>query len=192
MKYSAALLLALPAALAAPTTYSNPFKRCSTPPTDVQVLQYALTLEHLEATFYAQALEKFSAQDFTDAGFPSWVRGRTSQIAQHEASHVKLLSAALGNMTTPACEYAFPYTDVKSFLGLASGLENIGVSAYTGANQYITDPLYSTVAASILGTESRHQGLFNGAVLQGADWSYVHFLFPPSDFPHRQEMSEQR
>jgi rubrerythrin len=174
MLFTTALLLPL----AAPTTRSNPFKRWTTPPTDVQVLQYALTLEHLEATFYAQALDKFSAQDFTDAGFPDWVRGRTSQIAMHEASHVKLLSAALGNMSTPACEYAFPYTDVKSFLGLASALENIGVSAYAGANQYITDATYSTVAATILGVEARHQGFFNGAVLSGADWTYVSFTHP--------------
>lgn len=171
MKFSTALLAALPAAMAAPAALNNPFKRWTTPPTDVQVLQYALTLEHLEATFYAQALDKFSAQDFEDAGFADWVRGRTSQIAEHEASHVKLLSAALGNMTTPACEYAFPYTDVKSFLVFACGLENIGVSAYAGANQYITDATYSTVAATILGVEARHQGFFYGSVLQKADWT---------------------
>ena len=37
-----------------------------------------------------------------------------------------------------------PYSSVKEFLILACGLENIGVSAYAGANQYISDPMYST------------------------------------------------
>lgn len=167
----ASLALAVPAVLAAPTI-NNPFKRANmTSPTDVQVLQYALTLEHLEATFYKQALDKFSDQDFANAGYPSWVRGRVSQIAQHEASHVKLLSAALGDSATPACNYAFPYTDPKSFIFLAAGIENIGVSAYAGANQYISDPLYSTVAATILSVEARHQGFFKGPVENTNDWT---------------------
>lgn len=37
-----------------------------------------------------------------------------------------------------------PYSTVREFLILACGLENIGVSAYAGANQYISDPMYST------------------------------------------------
>jgi hypothetical protein len=72
---------------------------------DTVILQYALTLEHLEDAFYHQALDKFDAAAFKKAGFPSWVRGRFSQIAEHEASHVAFLTSALGSEAVPACTY---------------------------------------------------------------------------------------
>jgi hypothetical protein len=73
---------------------------------DTTVLQYALTLEHLENNFYKGALDKFDAAAFTEAGFPAWVRDRFTQIAAHEASHVAFLQTALGSAATQACEYS--------------------------------------------------------------------------------------
>jgi len=171
MKLLALAALASACASVASPVLSNPFKRQASGPTDIQVLQYALTLENLEAAFYKQALDKFSAKDFADAGFPDWVRGRTSQIAQHEASHVKLLSAALGNQTVAPCTYAFGLTTPAAFINQAAFVENLGVSAYSGANQYISSSLYRTVAATILSVEARHQGFFNGPVERAADWT---------------------
>jgi hypothetical protein len=69
------------------------------------VLQYALTLEHLENAFYSGALAKFDASAFERAGFPSWVRGRFAQIGEHEASHVAFLEKALGDKATKPCTY---------------------------------------------------------------------------------------
>jgi hypothetical protein len=75
-------------------------------PADTAILQYALTLEHLEDNFYHQALAKFDANAFKKAGMADWVRGRISQIAEHEASHVAFLTTALGKDAVPACEYS--------------------------------------------------------------------------------------
>jgi len=140
-------------------------------PTDTQILQYALTLEHLENNFYSTALTKFSQDDFKAAGYPDWVRNRVSQIGAHEAQHVALLSGALGQDAVQPCDYSFPYTDVKSFLTLSSVIENVGVSAYLGAAASISEKAYLTVAGSILTTESRHQGWMSSAVLKGPAWS---------------------
>ena len=106
------------------------------------------------------------------AGYPDWVRNRVSNIAGHEAQHVTLLSGALGSAATQPCTYAFPsVVDPVSFMGLATVIENVGVSAYLGAAASITEPAYVTVAGSILTTEARHQGWLSSSVDQGPGWS---------------------
>lgn len=73
---------------------------------DMTILNFALTLEHLENAFYSGALQKFDEQAFADAGLPSYARGRFEQVAAHEMAHVQLLSTALGDKATQPCEYS--------------------------------------------------------------------------------------
>ncbi|KAF9130878.1 hypothetical protein BGW39_002519, partial [Mortierella sp. 14UC] len=47
------------------------------------VLNYALTLEHLEDEFYKQGLAKFNETQFSDAGFDAKVRDRFVHIGEH-------------------------------------------------------------------------------------------------------------
>ncbi|KAK4686380.1 hypothetical protein P7C73_g3750, partial [Tremellales sp. Uapishka_1] len=165
MKFAAAsaALLAATAVVAAPT------KRAVT---DTDILQYALTLEHLENYFYSHFLSLYSQEDFAAAGFPDWVRNRVENIAGHEAQHVALLSGALGSIATQPCTYAFPgVTDPASFMAMATVIENVGVSAYLGAASSITEAAYVTVAGSILTTEARHQGWLSSSVEKGPGWS---------------------
>ncbi|KAK8865777.1 hypothetical protein IAR55_000924 [Kwoniella newhampshirensis] len=157
------------ALLAAVASYAAPTKRAVT---DTDILQYALTLEHLENAFYHGFLDQFDDAAFTNAGFPDWVRGRVKNIAEHEAQHVALLSGALGSAATQPCTYSFPtVTDPKSFMALATVIENVGVSAYLGAASSIMESAYVTVAGSILTTEARHQAWLNSAVEKAAAWS---------------------
>lgn len=158
------LALAATAVLAAPVVK---VKRDDGATTDIDptVLNYALTLEHLEAAFYKTALDSYDAAAFEAAGYPWWVRYRLTEIANHEASHVTLLTGALtaaGANATAACTYEFGLTGPASVLATAQVLEGVGVSAYTGAAALITSKDYLTVAASILAVEARHASWIRG------------------------------
>ncbi|GAA5949245.1 hypothetical protein JCM3765_003342 [Sporobolomyces pararoseus] len=126
---------------------------------DATILQFALILEHLENTFYSEALQKFDNATFTNAGYPG-VYSVLQQVAADEAAHVEFLTAGLkaAGVSNPpeVCKYEFPYTDVKSFLAFSQVVEGLGVSAYLGAAGDIENANYVTAAGSILTVEARH------------------------------------
>jgi hypothetical protein len=109
---------------------------------DVDILNFALTLEHIENAFYTQGLSRFKQEDFVHAGFPDWTYGRLEQIAAHEATHVMFLEKILGDKATKPCSYKLsvilvlwirrwltassPYDDPTSFVTLSHALETIG------------------------------------------------------------------
>jgi rubrerythrin len=133
---------------------------------DVDVLNYALTLEHLEYAFYAQGLELFNNASFRylkDDGFRK-VGRNLKEIRAHEQAHVDTLIQvinSLGGTPVPACTYNFGFTDAVGFIATAQALENTGVMAYDGAVQFISDPGLRTAAATIATVEARHAAYLN-------------------------------
>jgi rubrerythrin len=130
---------------------------------DIAVLNYALTLERLEASFYVEGLQRFSAADFSNVGI-SGLFERLRDIRDHEVAHVQTLTSVvrgLGGAPVEGGEFAFPYTDARSFLRVAQVLENTGVSAYDGAIALIRTPQIQTAGATIATVEARHAAFLN-------------------------------
>ncbi|KAH7905749.1 ferritin-like domain-containing protein [Hygrophoropsis aurantiaca] len=158
-------------------------------PTEVEILNFALTLEHLENAFYTQGLQKYSQQDFIDEGLPNTARGWWEQIAQHECTHVEFLTDILGEQAVKPCEYKLCYlwfiwmrffahaiafspdTDPKSFAAVSFMLETVGVSAYSGAAHLLQNSDSITASAAILAVEARQSAWINSAVLGANPWN---------------------
>lgn len=127
---------------------------------DVEVLNYALTLEHLEAAFYAMAGDYMFGNDAFGNPIGTWL----STIGEHENAHVTTLTdviTKLGGEPVAAGTYDFGVTDSVSYLATAATLENVGVMAYDGAGAAIADPTLLTAAGSIVAVEARHASYLN-------------------------------
>lgn len=115
------------------TCTSSLIERVSAPIVDDGIiLNFALTLEFLQRAFYEGALAQFSQADFLAAGFEDPFYANLQSIYFDEQSHVVFLTLALlaaGIEPTKELDYEFPYTDVASFVGLASVIEGVSVSA---------------------------------------------------------------
>jgi len=131
---------------------------------DLTALNYALTLEHLEATFYTSFQANFTSADFDAAGLPAGTYDMLTLIQSHEVAHVNALVATIngrGGSAVAACTYNFPVTNVSSYLTVAALLENTGVTAYDGAIADITDNGLQQIAATIATVEARHASFLN-------------------------------
>ncbi len=122
----------------------------------VEVLQFALTLERLEDTFYREAL--------ADKGrIPPGQRQVFETISAHETAHVQFLEKALGDEAGSAPEFdftaggAFDPQDYKTFLLLSQAFEDTGQRAYRGqAGELAGSPEILTAALTIHSVEARH------------------------------------
>lgn len=156
--------------------------------TDFQILNYALVLEYLEATFYLRAEGRgklpmgatVAAIDPDGMGRPGRVPGLASvrpplpatfnvmqfvrTVRNHEIQHVLFLQNALGALALPRSLFEFDFgnafTSAEAFLAVAQVLEDVGVTAYLGQVGNIDDTDILAAAGSIAGVEGEHAAAF--------------------------------
>ena len=122
---------------------------------DVDVLNFALTLEYLETAFYRGARAKLGGS----------LSGLAKKFGDEEAAHVDAITAAikkLGGKPVAKPAFKFPAISEKNFLKLAVTLEDTGVGAYNGAAPSIKNPDILAAAGSIVQIEARHAAIVRG------------------------------
>ncbi len=147
----------------APAAFAGPGGR---PPAkfgkgDIGILNYALTLEYLEAAFYNGA---------TAANLPLSPQAAAflKVVTKDENAHVEFLKKALGHkaVASPTFEFGEANKTAEKFMATSYVLENTGVHAYLGQVTNIQSKAYVKAAGSILTIEARHAaviGLLNEA-----------------------------
>lgn len=118
---------------------------------DIDILNFALTLEYLEADFYDQAVK--------NVDLDSELKSLAEEIGSNEQDHVDALAGTikdLGGKPAKEPKFSFDLSNKKSFLDLAVTFEDTGVSAYNGAGPAIKSKELLEVAGTIVQVEGRH------------------------------------
>jgi hypothetical protein len=118
-------------------------------PVDRSILNFALTLEYLEAAFYARALD--------NGGLTGELRRFAKVVGAHEKAHVVALKKALGNAAVKRPSFDFHGATVgRNFLPTAILLEDTGVEAYQGQAVRLRSDKLLAAALAIHPVEARH------------------------------------
>ena len=140
-------------------TIPNAAKRASA--SDADILNFALGLEYLEATFYASIVEANNRRSYLTPQVAKVAQG----LADDEAAHVTAILDVIGRANgTPVAKpsFQFPanvYVSQTAFLTLAATFEVTGTGAYLGAAPKLDSVDALKFAASIYGIEARHTGV---------------------------------
>jgi hypothetical protein len=117
---------------------------------DVGILNYALTLEYLQASFYTET-ERIGAVG-------AKALEATRVVGAVERAHVTALRKALGDAAVkrPAFNFRGTTEDNTKFLKTAVAFEDLAVAAYKAQAPLIDSKAILAVAVSIHSVEARH------------------------------------
>jgi rubrerythrin len=130
---------------------------------DLGILNYALTLEYLESTFYNEAIKSGAVK--TKA-----VAEVAKTIAEDEMEHVQALTAAIKQLGgTPVAAPKTKFGPViaggeKKILTTAASVENLGAAAYLGQAGNVKSKTVLAALLSIHSVEGRHAAVLNQAL----------------------------
>jgi hypothetical protein len=124
---------------------------------DVDILNFALTLEYLESAFYGMALKSVN-------GLSGMNKQLATTLRDNEAEHVDALTATINDLggtpvKAPGVDFGKAFASEAAFLETAQTFEDLGVGAYNGAGPMIESTDVLAAAGSIVQIEGRHAGI---------------------------------
>jgi hypothetical protein len=122
---------------------------------DLNIVNYALTLEYLESEFYAKVI--------ASGLFKGAVLSTIKTFGAEENEHVVALKGVAMKLGTPAAKPTgkFPVTSAAQVATLAATVENLGAAAYLGQAPLIQSKEVLAAALSIHTIEARHAATLN-------------------------------
>lgn len=158
-----------------------PYVDAATQP-EVDVLNFALNLEYLEATFYSYVVtgkdldSSLTGGGPAPTGAPGQITSPNAQINDlfgeilfDEFSHITALRTVLGQLAVARPQLnlaALATISALNYLQIARLFEDVGVTAYAGAASTLTGNNV-TAAAQILAVEGFHTGALRLLAIQG-------------------------
>jgi rubrerythrin len=133
---------------------------------DVEIVNYALTLEYLESEFYKEVLDSGVIKD-------AKVGALATKFGETEQAHVDALTAAVRKLGgTPAAKPQTRFQDIidggpTKILTTAAAVENLGAAAYLGQAGRIKSKEILAAALSIHSVEARHAAALNELIGAG-------------------------
>ena len=120
---------------------------------DIEILNFALTLEYLEAAFYKEGANV--------KGLSSEVAGYVKTFGGEEQEHVDALTATITDLggkpvEAPGVDFGDAFSSQDAFIQTAITFEDLGVSAYNGAAPMIESKDLLATAGGIVQVEARH------------------------------------
>lgn len=122
---------------------------------DTGILNYAYALEQLEAAFYTMVVAHASFS----TTFSAAEQAILTDIRDHEIAHREFFKTALADKAIANLEVDFSavnFANRESVLNTAKTFEDLGVAAYNGAGNLLTDGNLLLVAGKIVSVEARH------------------------------------
>ncbi|KAF5368957.1 hypothetical protein D9758_003061 [Tetrapyrgos nigripes] len=164
----------IPSALAAPAAPAQqPFTPAgglgtnSTPPVyaplsdfDFQSLNLALNQEYIELDLFHYGLAKFPVEEFEAAGLDAEDRFLIEYMADQEIGHAIALSNILGSNAAKACNYTYPFNDVRGFVDFCQKLTRWGESGVYGFLEHLDSRPSAQILLQSITVEARQQLIF--------------------------------
>ena len=117
---------------------------------DEAILNYALTLEYVQDSFYSE-VERIGA-------LSGGLAEQAKVVAAHERAHVKALRGVLGSKAVkrPRFDFRGATEDAERFRKTAVAFEDLAVAAYKGQAPRLHSKAVLAAAISIHSVEARH------------------------------------
>ena len=120
---------------------------------DLQILNFGLRFERLQATFYTQA-DEIGTVARMGSGRERWAR----TLGAHERAHVRIIKKILGRKAGPRPFFDFGSANetVDAFTRTAVAMEDLTVALLTGITPHINDRRLTAALFGLLTVEARH------------------------------------